>query len=111
MPSGVRMNNSSFNVCRSRVRAWLIAGWLRPTQSLFSWIFAAFIVAVALFGPPLTGQNVPNLVELRHDVLMIDREFERWSLRTGTTFASSSILVQNDPSREGDKRPKAPFGG
>jgi hypothetical protein len=87
------------------------ASWRKSMQSPFGWIFAAFIVAVALFGPPLTGQNVPNLVELRHDVLMIDREFERWSLRTGTTFAGSSILVQNDPSRAGDKRPKAPFGG
>jgi hypothetical protein len=51
----------------------------KPGQALLGWIFATFIVAVAVFGPPLTGQSSLPMVELRHDVLMIDREFERWS--------------------------------
>jgi hypothetical protein len=56
----------------------------RPIQALLGWIFAAFIVSVAFFGPPLTGQRIPALLELRHDVLMIDREFERSSIPTNT---------------------------
>jgi hypothetical protein len=54
----------------------------KPSQALLGWIFAAFIVTVAVFGPPLTGQSVLPMIELRHDVLMIDREFERWSVPT-----------------------------
>jgi hypothetical protein len=46
-------------------------------QALFGLIFAMFIVTLAVLGPPLTGQSVVPMIELRHDVLMIDREFER----------------------------------
>jgi hypothetical protein len=57
----------------------------RFTQTLLGWALATMIVLTAVFGPPLTGQSVPAMLELRHDVLMIDREFERWTIRTNTS--------------------------
>src|SRR5580700_2925603 len=33
MPVGVRTNNWSFNRCRNRLNAWLVAGWLRCRRS------------------------------------------------------------------------------
>jgi hypothetical protein len=89
-------------------------------QALFGWILAAFIVAVALFGPPLTGQSVPALTELRHDILMIDREFERWSIRTntysagtGTFSAGTGTFVPDldNERRAGSARSKTQFRG
>jgi hypothetical protein len=32
MPSGVRTNRSSLSICRKRLSAWLIAGWLDPIR-------------------------------------------------------------------------------
>ena len=55
----------------------------RPTHRLLAWMLAVFIVGVAVFGPSLTGQRIPALVEIRHAVLMIDREFERWPTKYG----------------------------
>jgi hypothetical protein len=52
----------------------------KPGQALLGWMLAMFIVAVAVFGPPLTGQSIVPMIELRHDVLMIDREFEQGSV-------------------------------
>jgi hypothetical protein len=52
----------------------------RFTQALLGWTLATMIVLAAVLGPPLTGQSIPTMVELRHDVLMIDREFERWTI-------------------------------
>ncbi len=54
----------------------------KPIRTQLGWILATFIVGVAIIGPPLTRQTNPALVELRHDVLMIDREFDQLSLRT-----------------------------
>ena len=67
----------------------------KPVQALLGWIFAAFIVAVAVLGPPLTGQSIPALLEFRHDVLMIDREFERSSIPTNTSssFRTGTLLL------------------
>jgi len=64
--------------------------------ALLGWIFATFLVAVAVFGPPLTGQSAATLVELRHDILMIDREFGRSSIRTNTSSFQTSTLVFDD---------------
>jgi hypothetical protein len=52
----------------------------RFIRALLGWTLATMIVLAAVLGPPLTGQSVPTMVELRHDVLMIDREFERWTM-------------------------------
>jgi hypothetical protein len=54
----------------------------RFAQALLGWAFATMLVLAAVFGPPLTSQTIPTMVELRHDVLMIDREFERWTIPT-----------------------------
>jgi Na+/phosphate symporter len=68
--------------------------------------FAAFIVAVALLGPPLTGQSMPTLMKLRHDILMMDREFERSSMRINPSFIRTTTLVQEDLRRAGSTRSK-----
>jgi hypothetical protein len=68
----------------------------RFAQALLGWTFAMMLVLAAVLGPPLTGQTIPTMVELRHDVLMIDREFERWTIPTNRSdeqehkFAESS---------------------
>ena len=69
----------------------------RSTRPLLGWTLATTIVLVALSGPPLTGQSIPTLMELRHDILMIDWEFERLSIRTNT--AETSTLGQDDLRR------------
>jgi hypothetical protein len=82
-------------------------------QALFGWILATFIVVLALFGPPLTGQSVPTLTELRHDILMIDREFERWSIRTETYSVGTGTfaLDLDNGRRAGSARSKTQFRG
>jgi hypothetical protein len=54
----------------------------RSTQALLGWVV---IVLAAILGPPLTGQSVPTAVELRHDVLMIDREVEGLTIQIKTS--------------------------
>jgi hypothetical protein len=71
--------------------------------------FATFIVAVALLGPPLTGQSIPTLMKLRHDILMMDREFERSSMRTKPPLIRNATLVQEDLRRAGSTGPKTQF--
>jgi hypothetical protein len=83
----------------------------QPSQALLGWIFATFLVAVALFGPPLTGQSIPALVGIRHDISMIDREFERWSIGTDTSLSGTSTAVQNDLGRAASARTKTPLPG
>jgi hypothetical protein len=60
-------------------------------RALVAWILATFIVAFAVAGPPLAGPSVPALVQLRHQVLMIDNELERWSLLTAASRAGTSF--------------------
>lgn len=68
--------------------------------------FAAFMVAIALLGPPLTGQSIPTLMKLRHDILMMDREFERASMRIAPPFIRTATLVQEDLRHAGSTRSK-----
>jgi hypothetical protein len=72
----------------------------RPVHALLGWTLAAFIVVVAVLGPPLTGQAVPALVEMRHGILMIDREFE-WPFM-GTHIAS--LRTDGDDLKRGSRR-------
>jgi hypothetical protein len=65
----------------------------KPTQVLLGWIFAMFFVSVAVFGPALTGQGVPVLMEISHDVLTIDREFERSFLRPFTSASPNRTAI------------------
>jgi hypothetical protein len=57
-------------------------GVLSPARhALAAWALAASIALTAVLGPPATRQAVAGLVELRHEVLMLDRELERVALR------------------------------
>jgi hypothetical protein len=71
----------------------------RPSRAILGWIVAVSLVAVACFGPPLTGQSMPALLQIRQNILTIDREFERWSIRTNASFNGSSAIVQDDLRR------------
>jgi hypothetical protein len=71
----------------------------KTSHALLGWIFATFLVAVAVLGPPLTGQSARPMVELRHNVLMIDREFERWSVRTNKSSPATGTLIYDDFGR------------
>jgi hypothetical protein len=82
------------------------SGWgggRRPGRAILGWIVAVSLVAVACFGPPLTGQSIPALMELRHDILMVDREFERWSIRTNPSLNGGSLFAQPDQPRAGSE--------
>jgi hypothetical protein len=79
------------------------------TRALVGWNLATAIVLIALSGPPLTGESIPTLVELRHDILMLDREFDRLSIPTTATI--SSAPGQSDVWRAGNTQSKAPFRG
>jgi hypothetical protein len=76
----------------------------RPGRALLGLIFAMFIVAVAVFGPPLTGQGNVPVIELRHDVLMIDREFERGPVLLDRPSRPTGGLVADELGRTGSKR-------
>jgi hypothetical protein len=70
-------------------------------HAVLGWIFATFLVTVAVIGPPLSGQSTRPMVELRQNVLMIDREFERWSIRTSKSFGPTGTLIYDDSGRKG----------
>jgi hypothetical protein len=79
-------------------------------RGVLGWIFATLLVAVAVFGPPLTGPSAHPMVELRHNVLMIDREFERWSIRTNPSSGPIGTLNSDDPARPSSTRvPSKPW--
>lgn len=74
----------------------------RLIHAFLGWMIATSIVTVAIVGPPLTRQSSRPMIELRHDVLMIDRELERWSLRTHTSSRPADGLVDLNPARSTD---------
>jgi hypothetical protein len=69
---------------------------LAPVQApvrhaIAAWTLAFAVALAAFLGPPVTHQAVAALLELRHDVLMLDREFERVSVRSaGTALAKDA---------------------
>ena len=63
------------------------------TRALLGWTIATMIVLIAVFGPPLTRQRIPAMIEIRHDVLMIDREFERWTMPPHTSFGKHAYKI------------------
>jgi hypothetical protein len=73
----------------------------KPGQALLGWMLAMFIVAVAVFGPPLTGQSIVPMIELRHDVLMIDREFEQGSVPLDRASRPTGGLIADELRRTG----------
>ena len=70
-------------------------------HAILGWVLAALLVGMAVFGPPLTGQSIPGLVELRREVLTIDREFERWSIETGMSSTGSGAIGITQDRRSG----------
>jgi hypothetical protein len=46
-------------------------------HAIAAWALAVAVALAAFLGPPLTRQAVAALLELRHGVLMLDRELER----------------------------------
>jgi hypothetical protein len=66
-------------------------GGVRFSQALLGWALTTLVVLAAVFGPTLIVRRLPPLVELRHQVLMIDREFERWVVLTNRTEASRGL--------------------
>ena len=77
-----------------------------------AWILATLLVAAAAVGPPLTGQSIHPLVELRHDILTIDREFERSFRRGNNTSVRTGALAPDDLGRRaGSTEFGMPAGG
>jgi hypothetical protein len=54
---------------------------------------SAFIVGMALLGPPATGQSAPAVLAIRHYVTMLDRELETVSARSKRAIPPSSMIV------------------
>jgi hypothetical protein len=71
----------------------------KTSHAVLGWIFATFLVTVAVLGPPLAGQSTRPMVELRHNVLMIDREFERWSVRANKSSGLTGAPIYDDFGR------------
>jgi len=71
----------------------------KPARLSLAWMLAVFVVGVAVFGPPLTGQRIPALVEIRHAVLMIDRELERWPTLAERDGATTMIFADASDDR------------
>jgi hypothetical protein len=63
-------------------------------HAIAAWALAVAVALAAFLGPPLTRQAVAAVLELRHSVLMLDRELERvWSARK-TIPAAASLAWQ-----------------
>lgn len=56
-------------------------------------LLAILFVASGLLGATLAGQRLPALVELRHNILMIDKEFDRLAVRKSATLARTAAEV------------------
>ena len=46
-----------------------------------AWMLAAALALVIVLGPPATRQAAAGVVELRHELLMLDHQFKRVSVR------------------------------
>src|SRR5579862_7937903 len=66
----------------------------RRGRDIIGWLVAMSLVLVALVGPPLTGQSIPTLIEMRHNILTIDQEFDRWSTRANPFLNGPSTLAR-----------------
>ena len=50
-------------------------------HAIAAWALATAIALTAFVGPPATKQAVAGLVEVRHELLMLNRELERVAMR------------------------------
>jgi hypothetical protein len=63
-------------------------------HAIAAWALAVAVALAAFLGPPLTRQAVAALLELRHGVLMLDRELERVSARLpGNALAKDAASI------------------
>lgn len=46
-----------------------------------AWVLAAALVLAIVLGPPATRQAAAGVVELRHELLVLDHQFKRVSVR------------------------------
>src|SRR5579864_9400299 len=69
-------------------------------HAIAAWALAVAVALAAFLGPPLTRQAVAALLELRHGVLMLDREFERVSVRSAATAEKLSDPCRTPSSQE-----------
>jgi hypothetical protein len=73
------MNAEEFDAWRShgnldRIRA--------PARHVIAaWVLTAALALAIVLGPPATRQAAAGLVELRHEILILDHEFKRVSVR------------------------------
>jgi hypothetical protein len=70
-------------------------------HAVAAWALAAALALVAVLGPPATRQVVGSLIELRHEVLMLDRELDRASVRF-VALGSDQIERLDQQLRHGD---------
>lgn len=84
-----------------KCRETSLAGRTNAVRHRLGWALSAFIVSVALLGPPLSAQSVPAFLAIRHNVAMLDRELETaqgWF--EGMMLPSSSFPGGASPGRE-----------
>ena len=67
-------------------------------HAVAAWALAVALALAAVLGPPATREVSAGLIELRHDVLMLDRELDRASTRIlsacrGVFPVSPSVVV------------------
>ncbi len=76
-----------------------------PTRhAIAAWSLAAALALAAILGPPATRKVVAGLIELRHEVLMLDRELDRLSVRfqsacRGAFAVSPAVVVAMEPDQ------------
>jgi hypothetical protein len=73
-------------------------------HAVAAWALAAALALTAILGPPATRQVVAGVVELRHEVLMLDRELERASVRSrnawqGALPGSPTVVMALKPDQ------------
>jgi hypothetical protein len=64
-------------------------------------LVATILVMLAVFGPPATGQRIAPLLGLRHEILMMDREFERFILRASPSSLRAGRPISAELGRLG----------
>jgi len=69
-----------------------------------AWSLAAALALAAILGPPATRQAAAGLIELRHEVLMLDRELDRLAVRfqsacRGAFPVPPVVVVASEPDQ------------
>jgi len=73
-----------------------------------AWALAAAFALAGVFGPTATGRAVAGLVELRHEVLALDRELDRMSVRFRSASQEASPVSPTLVAAVGPNKPNGP---